>query len=167
MVEIGQKVKIHYKSSLESGEVFDNTFLRGEPVEFTVGSKTLLPGLESAVCDMQVGETKTVFIPAIQAYGLYNENLIEAVPYDEIPNADKLPVGKYIEVRTPKGNVRVKVAKIEDDLVYFDYNHELAGKNIIVEVLLYSVENESAVEREMHPVGCGCGCDRLKKSLAK
>ena len=80
-------------------------------------------------------------------------------------HARQLPVGSYIALSTPAGTMRVKVLKIEDGLIYFDHNHELAGKNLHFDIQLIAVDQESAIEREKHADGCACGCGKLKQSL--
>lgn len=165
MIEIGQKVRIHYVGKLDGGCEFDNTYTREEPIEFVVGSRSIFPELEKSVTEMEPGEKRSVFIQAKDAYGLYDESMIEKVPADSVPNADLLPVGKYIQIAAPSGPINVKVSKIEDESIYFDHNHVLAGKDLTFEVELIDVVHESAVEHEKHSPGCGCGCDKLKAAL--
>lgn len=165
MVEPGRKVRVRYTGTLDDGSEFDNSGSRGEPVEFVVGSKTMLPAFERAVSEMEVGERRRIRIPAAQAFGLYDEALVEAVPLASIPHAEELSVGGSIAVSTPEGPVPIKVSRLEDGMVYLDCNHELAGEDLTFDIQLVSVEVESAIERELHPAGCACGCDKLKQSL--
>ena len=62
------KVKVHYKGTLSNGEVFDSSEGR-EPLEFTLGEGQIIPGFEKGVLGMQVEESKTINIPAAEAYG--------------------------------------------------------------------------------------------------
>lgn len=166
MVEAGQKVLVHYVGTLDDGSEFDSSVRRGEPLEFVVGSRTMLPAFERAVSEMEPGEERTVRIPAEKAYGPYDESLVETIPVDAFPHADKLPVGEYIVMSAGSEHVRVKVEKIEDGRIFFDHNHELAGCDLTFRIRLVAVRHESAIERERHPAGCACGCDRLKQSLS-
>lgn len=165
MVEIGDKVKVDYRAMLEDGTEFGSTYRDGRPLEVVVGSGKSVPGIEKLVIDMVPGETREITLPPEQAYGAYDENLIEMIPYDQMPNADQLPVGRHIGVRYGEETVFMKVLKIEDGWIYLDFNHELADKTIKVEVTLLEVETRDAIDREKHPVGCACGCDRLKEAL--
>lgn len=167
MVEVGEKVLVDFVGTLDDGSEFSNSYLVGEPFEFVVGSHVMLPAFEKAVCDMEVGEEIEIRIPPAEAYGEYDETLVERAPVKMIPNARELPLGKYIVFNTPQGELRVKVLGIEGDTVLFDHNHELAGKALNFKVKLVDVVQETAIERELHPAGCGCGCDRLKESLGK
>ena len=65
----GKKVKTHYRGTLDDGTQFDSSYDRGEPLEFTCGAGQMIKGFDAAVVDMQVGEKKTVHIPAADAYG--------------------------------------------------------------------------------------------------
>lgn len=167
MPQIGDKVLVDYRAFLvEDGSEFGSSYRDGKPLELVIGENKSVPGIEKTLLDMSEGETKTVELPAKQAYGEYDERLIEVIPYDQMPNADELPVGKYIGVNMNGTPVFMKVLKIENNNVYLDFNHELAGKDIKLEVTLHKVEVEDAIEREKHPAGCACGCDRLKEALA-
>jgi FKBP-type peptidyl-prolyl cis-trans isomerase 2 len=137
MTTKGSKIKAHYTGTLADGTVFDSSYKRDEPIEFVVGAGQMIPGFDAAVLAMEVGEKKTVHIPAADAYGEYSETLVEAVPLSYIPNAEQLPVGKFIILPGEDGSMmRVKVVRIEDDQVFFDLNHELAGKDLTFEIEL-------------------------------
>lgn len=165
MIEVGDKVRVSYRGLLEDGVEFDASWRTGEPLEFVVGAHQVIPGLEKAVVGMSAGESAKVSVPAAEAYGEWRADLVERIPVAEFPNAEALPAGGYIEMRAPSGAFRVKVEKIEDGMIFFDHNHELAGRDLTFEVEVLEQVRESAVEREMHPAGCACGCDQLKASI--
>ena len=166
MPSVGEEVRIHCKGALCDGRVFCDTRRLGEPLSFVIGSKTLLPGIEQAVLDMEAGEALHLEIPAEQAYGDYDETLVEQVPLASIPDAGKLPPNGYIVVEVGGEPVRVKVVKQPDGTVAFDHNHELAGQDLVFDIEYLGPSEESAVEHEEHAPGCACGCERLKQSLA-
>lgn len=165
MAEIGDKVTVDYRATLDDGTEFDSTYSRNEPMQLTLGNNLSIPGLEKALLDMEPGETKTVHLSPEEAYGHYDESRIEIIPFNDIPNAENLPVGEYIGVTMGEVPVVMKVLKIEDGNVYLDFNHELADRDITLEITLRSIDNPNAIERELHPAGCACGCDRLKEAL--
>lgn len=165
MAELGERVRVDFEGRLKDGAKFSSSYLVGEPFEFVVGSHQMLPAFERAVVDMVPGESKTITIPALQAYGEYDESLVEEVPVAAVPNADKLPVGGYVVFNTADGEMRVKVLGVRDGKVLFDHNHELAGQDLVFDITLLEVVHESAVEKEKHPVGCACGCARVKHIL--
>lgn len=133
----GKKVKVHYTGTLDDGSKFDSSVDRGEPIEFTCMVGQMIPGFDAAVKDLAVGETKTVHIPAAEAYGEYNEELIQKIPVSQIPNGDQLPVGQTIYMQGPGGQpFPVFVKDITDGVATFDMNHELAGKDLNFEITL-------------------------------
>lgn len=142
MATKGKKVKAHYKGTLDDGTVFDSSYDRGEPIEFVVGVGQMIPGFDAAVLEMEVGDKKSVHIPANEAYGEYDERNVAQIPLDRVPNAENLPVGQTIMISTPDGGgMPVKVLKIEDGDVFLDGNHELAGEALNFDIELVSVED--------------------------
>ena len=138
----GKKVKVHYTGTLDDGTKFDSSVDRGEPIEFTCAAGQMIPGFDAAVKDMEQGETKTVHIPAAEAYGERDEAMVQQVPVDQIPNGDQLPVGQTVYMRGPAGqSFPVFVEAIEDGIVTFDMNHELAGKDLNFEITLLDVRD--------------------------
>ncbi len=141
MATKGQKVKAHYRGTLDDGSVFDSSYDRNEPIEFEAGAGQMIPGFDAAVLEMEVGEKRTVRIPPEEAYGNYDESNVAVVPLDVIPNAEQLPVGQHVIMPTPDGRpMRVKVVKVEDGNAHFDANHELAGQALTFEIELVSAE---------------------------
>jgi FKBP-type peptidyl-prolyl cis-trans isomerase 2 len=140
MTKPGQKVRAHYRGTLDDGSVFDSSYERGEPIEFVVGVGQMIPGFDTAVLEMEPGDRKTVHIPAAEAYGERRDEAIQTVPTDYIPNAENLPVGHYIYMPLEDGQMaRCKVVKVENGEATFDLNHELAGKNLTFEIELVQV----------------------------
>ena len=88
-VKTGDTVRIHYTGTLNDGTPFDSSSGR-DPLEFTVGSGQIIPGLEKAIPGMAVGEKKTVEVPAEDAYGAVQPEARQTVPRTEIP--DHIPL---------------------------------------------------------------------------
>lgn len=165
MAEIGEKVLVHLVGTLDDGREFQNTHRTGEPLELVLGEKTLLPLLEKAILDLLPGQSCTVRLLPEQAFGAYDDQLVQEVPADRIPHASELPVGGFVELHTRLGDIRAKVLSADDDQVVLDCNHELAGQALTYQLELVRVIHESALHRELHPAGCACGCDRLKQQI--
>ena len=165
MPEYGEKVLINYTGLLDDGREFESNLRVGKPLEVKIGDGRLLPAVEKALCDLLPGQSKTVRLAPAEAYGEYDPTLVIALPLDRLPNAENLPVGQYIEVKTSQGTARAKVVSMENDQVLLDLNHELAGHHVTFDLELLSVLHSSAIDKELHPEGCACGCDRLKQQI--
>ena len=83
-VKNGDVVKVHYSVKLEDGTVFDST-KDHEPFMLTMGLGQVLPSFEEALMGMKAGETKTIKVPAEEAYGLHSEELITKVERNVFP----------------------------------------------------------------------------------
>lgn len=166
MAEVGEIVRIHYIEKLDDGRVVKDTRQAGEPVKVKIGSRTLLPALEGALCDMLPGDKRVLNLNPQQAYGAYDDTLVQHVPASAIPNASSLPIGGFVQLATKMGPLRAKVIAANDEEVVLDCNHELAGHAVTFEVEMLEFAHESAIHREMHPAGCACGCDKLKAQLS-
>lgn len=133
-------VRVHYTGSFDNGEIFDSSKER-EPLEFIEGAHQVVPGFEHAVAKLQVGETVQVHIPCAEAYGEYDENLIQTIPLEHIPNAENLSLGETLYFKSPEGYpIPARILKIENHTAYFDFNSEMAGKDLNFEITLVSRE---------------------------
>lgn len=135
----GQTVKVHYTGTLDDGTQFDSSAGR-EPLEFTLGQGQVIPGFEQALADMAVGETKTVHIPADQAYGAHQPELVQEVDRAQIPADIELAIGVQLQAQGPDGQVfRLVVSELAETSVTLDGNHPLAGKDLTFELELVEI----------------------------
>lgn len=65
----GAMVSVHYKGQLLDGTVFDSSYKRNEPIEFTVGVGQVIPGWDEGILLLQVGDKARMVIPSELAYG--------------------------------------------------------------------------------------------------
>ncbi len=138
-VKSGDKVAIHYTGSLADGSVFDSSEGRA-PLEFTVGSGQIIPGLDAALPGMKVGDKKKVTIAPADAYGDHNPEGVLEVPRDQLPDDMPLEVGMQLEMRSPDGrSAPVTIIAVGEDSVTMDANHFLAGKELVFDFELVSI----------------------------
>ncbi len=138
-VQKGNTVKVSYIGTLEDGTVFDRS-KEGSFLEFTVGSEQLIVGFDRAVVDMEVGQTKTVTIPAAEAYGEYNEEHVVEVTRSRMPDNIIPEPGQRLEVQDRNGDPLVVTVKdITKNTVILDANHDLAGKDLTFEITLQEI----------------------------
>ncbi len=135
----GDTVKVHYTGTLNDGTQFDSSEGR-EPLEFTLGTGTVIEGFDEAVTGMAVGDRKTVTIPSTEAYGEHNPDMVHAIPRDAIPDDIELEVGLVLNAQGPDGQVlSFTVAEFDADTVTADGNHPLAGQDLTFALELVSI----------------------------
>ncbi|WP_417605490.1 FKBP-type peptidyl-prolyl cis-trans isomerase [Primorskyibacter flagellatus] len=138
-VKTGDTVRIHYTGTLADGSTFDSSAGR-DPLEFTVGSGQIIPGLDKAMPGMTVGDSKKIDVVADEAYGQPDPAARQAVPRTEIPDDVPLDLGTQLQVQTPDGQtMAVTVAEVTDAQVTLDANHPLAGKDLTFDIELVEI----------------------------
>ncbi len=65
----GEKVKVHYKGMLLDGTVFDSSFKRNQPIEFTLGIGQVIKGWDEGISLLGIGDKASFIIPSDLAYG--------------------------------------------------------------------------------------------------
>lgn len=151
-VEKGNQIVVDYVGRLNEEEVFDTSvkdvaFACGSynphrdydaGLPFEVGAGQMIAGFDAGVVGMQVGATKTITIPAAQAYGEWSEDNVQEVPLENLPPKDGVyQAGDTLQ--TSFGQV-VSIYKVEGDTVFIDGNHELAGKDLIFDITIKSIK---------------------------
>jgi peptidylprolyl isomerase len=135
----GDTVRIHYTGTLDDGTVIDRSEGR-DPLEFTVGSGQIIPGLDIAIPGMSVGDKKSVKVDCQDAYGPIHPEARQAVPRAEIPADIPLDLGTQLQVQTPDGHaMTVTVVEVTETEVTLDANHPLAGKHLTFDIVIVSI----------------------------
>ena len=144
-VEHGDYVTVTYKGLLKTQEVFESTDNTG-PLEFQIGANSVLPGFEKAVLGMTVNENKTIHLPADEAYGPIRQELIHTVSSkvfgDKITPKPGIVLGLTIERNGQKQKVPAMVKEIVGDEVIIDFNHPLAGQDLIYKITVTAVNKQ-------------------------
>ena len=134
MIGPNVNVRVEFTGKLEDGTIFDSSEMNG-PLEFMTDCNQVIKGLDRVVQEMEVGESRTVTIPAAEAYGSWDERNVQQRELRYIPNAEALPVGQVINFFGPVGQkVPAKVLRVDDTYAYLDFNHKLAGKDLTYEL---------------------------------
>ena len=148
-VKVGDTVQVNYTGKFENGTVFDTS--REEvakqagiydssrtytPLSFVVGSGNMIKGFDNGVIGMKVGEEKTIRCPPEEAYGLYNKSLVQAVP---IKALNMTVVPKVGQVFGDSYGNQFRVVAVNETYVTLDANPELAGKTLVFDIKLISI----------------------------
>ena len=139
-VKSGDTVKVHYHGKLTDGTTFDSSEGR-EPLEFEVGSGSVIAGFDSGVTGMTVGEKKTINIPVEEAYGQKQEDLFMEFPRDRFPEDVTPEVGMQLNMSNGSGqNFPVIIREVKEDAVILDANHPLAGEDLTFDLELVEIK---------------------------
>ncbi len=150
-VKAGDTVFVDYVGKLEDGTVFDTSieevaieagmYVEGRnytALTFEAGAGQMIKGFDEGVIGMKVGEEKTLTIPPEEAYGEYDEANIQAIPLEELGLPEPPVEGQML--MTMYGT-RVTVLEVNETHATIDFNHELAGKTLIFDITLVSIES--------------------------
>ena len=157
-------VTLHFSLSLTSGELIDSNF-DAKPASFSMGDGNLLPGFESVLVGMREDQRATYTIAAADAFGESSEENFQRFSRRELePLAAGLPDDVRAESNSDgtsddisddsallvpglvltftdaaKGELAGVVDRIEADDVYVNFNHPLAGRDIVFDVHIIDI----------------------------
>ena len=133
----GDTVRVHYTGTLDDGTTFDSSE-GNDPLEFTVGSGQVIPGFDSALEGLEIGESKKFTIPSAEAYGDHNAEATQVVPKEAFEQEPV--VGGVVELAAPDGRkLAAVIIEIVEENVTLDFNHPLAGKDLTFDIELVEV----------------------------
>lgn len=170
-IEANQIVSLEYE--VRDGDKVVDSNVGGAPLVFMFGKGQIIPGLENGITTMAIGEKGDVLVKAEDAYGEYNADAQQEVPKDQFAGID-LEIGMSLYGQGEDGGtVQVIVKEIGEENVIIDFNHPLAGKDLMFSVTINNIRDASAeevmtgvpAENKSDNSGCcgtgggsGCGC---------
>ena len=137
-------VLMHYSIQLSNGNVIESSF-DDEPVEITMGNNDVTDGMELAIFGLKEGDTQTLTLTAEQGFGLRDEDNVHAMPLPDFPEELPPEVGTSYSFESPAGDdIPGTVVGLKQDSVEIDFNHPLAGQEIVFTVNILGVNNAHA-----------------------
>lgn len=141
----GDGVRIHFKGEFEDGSKFSSRS-DGGPLEYLVGKKMVLGGLDKGVVGMSEGQKKKVTMTPEEAFGEWVQDKVKQVKLSELGVEGTPEVGMtlqtYEEEATedmPEKIVNARITEINGDFLTLDYNHPLAGKELTLTIELIDI----------------------------
>ena len=131
LIEDGSKVTLEMTISVPN----DHLIIPSHTSEYVHGAKQLIPGLEQALVGMHAGDKKRVELDADHAFGQYDANKKAIVPRTQLPQT--IAAGEIFA--TPEGRPFTVLSLAEDSAV-IDFNHPLAGKQLVLDVRVLTVK---------------------------
>lgn len=136
----GTSVTLHFALRLDDGEVIDSNFDK-EPATFTVGDEQLLPGFERALFGLKVGDTRTFRMAPEDGFGQHNPSNVQHMARAQFGAELELQEGLVLSFAdAQQTELPGVVREFDDQQVVVDFNHPLAGREIIFEVAVLRVE---------------------------
>ena len=137
----GTRVTLHFSIHLASGEEVDTT-RRGKPAVFVVGDGNLPEGFEKAIAGLRAGDDERIAIAAADGFGLRKKQNIRTLPRADFPIAEDLVPGMMIAFAAAgsTGELPGVVTSASADNVVVDFNHPLAGRDLVFDVTILGVE---------------------------
>jgi FKBP-type peptidyl-prolyl cis-trans isomerase SlpA len=142
----GSRVTMHFSLALFDGKEAISTFDE-EPATLTIGEGAMVPTLEMAIYGLKAGDEHTFELTPEQAYGPRDEKLVQLIPLSEFPEEIEPQRGQIIAFTDEDGTeIPGTVVLVEKEQVRVDFNHPLAGNNVIFRVRVLSVNNDSGMD---------------------
>jgi peptidylprolyl isomerase/FKBP-type peptidyl-prolyl cis-trans isomerase SlyD len=157
-IDNGDFVRVNFTGKIKDTEdVFDTTYdeiaqeagifeenKTYKPIPIVVGGNHLLPAIEEAIIGLDEGDKKTIEVDSENAFGARNPSLIQLVPMREFKKQGMTPVpGMKIQSEGATG----KILTVNGGRVKVDFNHELAGRDLV-----YDVEVTEIIEDEAEKI---------------
>ncbi len=148
MIRENKVVDLAFTLKSEEGEILDQAE-KDDPFVYLHGFDQVVPGLESALAGLKVGDQKKVEVSAAEGYGEIDPSLKVIANRSQFPKGVELEVGIQFETETPDGDeVVFTVCAIEGDQVHVDGNHPLAGQKLHFEVEVLNIRDATTDELE-------------------
>lgn len=133
----GDRVTLRYRLSSVDGTEIVNSF-DGDPLTVVLGAGELHPSLEGVIQELCAGQRQTFVLP--EAFGAPNPALEQDVPREEFPEQLAPAPGQLLEFSLPSGETLAgTVISVSDEAVRVDFNHPLAGCDVVFEVELLAI----------------------------
>lgn len=136
----GTKVTLHFSLTLKDGEIIDSTFDE-EPATFTVGDGNLLAGFEESILGLSSGVKDVFTIAPEDGFGQHNPSNIQIIARDQFDEEITIEKGLVLSFADAQNTeLPGVVSEFDEKNVTVDFNHPLAGKEILFEVEIITVE---------------------------
>lgn len=144
----GSSVRMHYALRLEDGTLVESSHDM-EPIEFEMGDGTLINGLERALYGLAAGAQQSIRISPKEGYGERDADRLHRLPRVHFDTDMPVDAGTIISFELPSGEeVPGMIVAADGETVQVDFNHPLAGHEIIFEVNVLAVHTPVANDDE-------------------
>ncbi|MFB9135868.1 FKBP-type peptidyl-prolyl cis-trans isomerase [Vibrio sp. AK197] len=139
------EVTLHFTIKLSDGSVADSTHNMGKPAKFVMGDGSLSDNFEQCLIGLQQGDSRSIELKAIDAFGLPNPDNIHYMDRAKFVGDNQVEVGTIMAFSGPDGmEIPGIITDIAGDSVTVDFNHPLAGQDVTFDVEILAVETSNS-----------------------
>lgn len=136
----GMRVTLNFSLSLKDGAVVDSTFDK-MPASLDVGDGSLPEGFESYIMGLKAGDRESYEVPPENAFGQANPSNRQTFKRSDFDKEMLLEPGLMVSFADASNSELPGVVhSVDDDEVVIDFNHPLAGHDLIFEVEIIDVQ---------------------------
>lgn len=144
-IEANKVVTAHYTLFNDKGEMLESSH-NSQPLTFMQGSGMLIKGFEAAVEGREENDHLSFEVKPEDGYGELRDDLVFELPRDRLSEIEELEVGMALRMETPNGAMIVRVVDMNDEKVFLDGNHPLAGVPLRFDVEVLEVRDPTPEE---------------------
>jgi len=129
--QVAQDVVVHMAYQLTVDDKIEEAYDEEEPIIFIFGHDNIIPGLESEIQGLKIGDTRDVTVQPADGYGEIMQEALIDVPRAQFPDDIPLSIGTMLELKDDEGNpLTATIAAVNDSDIQLDFNHPMAGKTL-------------------------------------
>jgi FKBP-type peptidyl-prolyl cis-trans isomerase 2 len=148
VVQKGKVISILFSLRLDKSNRLVASRLK-KPLEFLVGKRKLILGLDEQLLGLKVGDKKQVKIEPENGFGLRNEARCLSLKRSQISENTDVHEGMILKSKTKKGKLVKGIIKSFDDKnVVVDLNHPLAGETLCFKTEIVQIRDATKDEIE-------------------
>lgn len=141
IIKEDSRVLMHYTLRLPDDSIADSSLDHDKPAFFEMGEDYISPEFERQLLGMKVGEKKRIYLNAVDAFGEVQEQLIYALPREKFTHLDNIEEGTIVAFTFPNQEEQPGVVRqMSEGIVVVDFNHPLAGQNLMFDVQIVGID---------------------------
>jgi FKBP-type peptidyl-prolyl cis-trans isomerase SlpA len=139
-VSLQTRATLFFSLALPDGQIIDSNFA-GKPAQCVPGDGNLLPAFDACILGLRAGDKKQFVIAAADAFGLRQDANLKRVPRARFAEDIELAPGLVVSFAAAEGGELPGVIyRLMGDVIEVDFNHPLAGHDIVFDVEIVDVE---------------------------
>ena len=141
VVKYNSNILLHYSLKCNC-QVFESTF-GGSPIKLRIGQSSLPQIIESALYGLKAQDKKEYSFSSRNIFGIYDESKVKTMSLSAFANYKDPKPGDIIETTEDDKSYFITILNRIDDKVVVDLNHPLCNKEVVFEVEILDVDNDT------------------------